>query len=409
MKLHLNNFSKLEKTIFVVFLLMLIIFISLIQMIITSLEENTKLKTRVYARFISSTINNRDEATEIIFDEIISKIDFPVIITDGNGIPVSWKNINVSSENVTYQALKSGEKNNVLKKLKVIMKKLNKGNKHVEIKEPVTGEVIEKIYFGYPKEVYIMKYVPLFELLVILIISVLGFVGIKVIKENENSKLWMGLAREMAHQIGTPTAALMGWIELLEENNGKLENYSDINLIKEDVNKLKIIANRFNKIGRAQKLVCTNLNDEVKKVTDYFNKRAPKRGKGYTVKIAKNESIYGMIDNELFGWAIENIVKNAIDAMTKRGTKIVIDLFNDKGKSVIEISDDGRGISRNIIANIFSPGFSTKRYGWGLGLTLTRRIIIDYFGGNIFVKKTGINRGTTFRIELSNCEGENNE
>ncbi|NIA22916.1 MAG: hypothetical protein GWP03_01960 [Proteobacteria bacterium] len=409
MKGYLSSFSKLEKTIFVIFLIMLVIFIILIQTIINSLEDSTKLKTRVYAKFVSSTINNKDEATEIIFDEIISKIDFPVVITDGNNIPVSWKNINVGTGNVTYQDLKNGKNKKVLKRLTTIMNKLNKGNKHVDIREPVTGEIIEKIYFGYPKEVYIMKYVPLFELLVILIISMLGFVGVKVIKENENSRLWMGLSREMAHQIGTPTAALMGWIELLEENNGKLENYSDINLIKEDVNKLKIIANRFNKIGRTQKLKCMNLNNEIKKIVEYYNRRSPKRGKGYIVKIAKNESLYSMIDDELFGWAIENIVKNAIDAMTKKGTTIVLDLFNDKGKSVIEISDDGRGISRTIIANIFAPGFSTKKYGWGLGLTLTRRIIIDYFGGNVFVKKTKINRGTTFRVELSQCEGDKHE
>ncbi|MCD6246669.1 HAMP domain-containing histidine kinase [candidate division WOR-3 bacterium] len=409
MRGYLGSFSKLEKTIFIVFLIMLVIFIILIQTIITSLEENTKLKTRVYARFVSSTINNRDEATEIIFDEIISKIDFPVIITDGDNIPVSWKNINVGSENITYKDLKSGKDKRVLKRLNTIIKKLDKGNKHVDIREPITGEIIEKIYFGYPKEVYIMKYVPLLELLVILIISVLGFVGIKIIKENENSRLWMGLAREMAHQIGTPTAALMGWIELLEENNGKLENYSDINLMKEDVNKLKIIANRFNKIGRTQKLKCMNLNKEVGKIAEYYNRRSPKRGRGYVVKIAKNESLYSMIDDELFGWAVENIVKNAIDAMTKKGTTITIDLFNDKGKSVIEISDDGRGISRTIIANIFAPGFSTKKYGWGLGLTLTRRIIIDYFGGSVFVKRTKINRGTTFRIELSQCEGDGHE
>ncbi|RKX72282.1 hypothetical protein DRP43_01130 [candidate division TA06 bacterium] len=401
----LKSLSRLEKIIFIFFIILLISFIIFIQIILTSLEENTKLKTRVYARFISSALNeDNDQSTEIIFDEIISKIDFPVLITDGDDIPVSWRNINIGDESITYSSLKKGENVHIIRKFNTIKKRLAKSNTPVEIYDPISGEVIERIYFGYPKEVFIMRYVPLFEILVMLILSILGFIGIKIIKENENNKLWMGLAREMAHQIGTPTIALLGWIELIEENHGKLAEITDIEFMKEDVNKLKIIANRFNKIGRAQNLICLDLNKEVDKVVQYFNERSPKRGKGYSIKIDKNENVRSKIDTELFGWAIENVIKNSIDAISQNGNKIKIDMFKIRNRSIIEISDNGRGINMRMIDNIFQPGFSTKKYGWGLGLTLTKRIIKDYFAGKIFVKNTKKDKGTTFRIDLPYCE-----
>ncbi|MCK4545254.1 HAMP domain-containing histidine kinase [candidate division WOR-3 bacterium] len=401
----LKSLSRLEKIIFIFFIILLISFIIFIQIILTSLEENTKLKTRVYARFISSALNeDNDQSTEIIFDEIISKIDFPVLITDGDDIPVSWRNINIGDESITYSSLKKGENIHIIRKFNTIKKRLAKSNTPVEIYDPISGEVIERIYFGYPREVFIMRYVPLFEILVMLILSILGFIGIKIIKENENNKLWMGLAREMAHQIGTPTIALMGWIEIIEENQGKLTEIKDIEFMKEDVNKLKIIANRFNKIGRTQRLICLDLNKEVDKVVRYFNERSPKRGKGYSIKIDKNENIKSKIDPELFSWAIENMIKNSIDAISQNGNKIKIDMFKVKNRSVIEIFDNGRGINMRIIDNIFQPGFSTKKYGWGLGLTLTKRIIKDYFSGKIFVKNTKKGKGSTFRIDLPYCE-----
>lgn len=401
----LKSLSRLEKIIFIFFIILLISFIIFIQIILTSLEENTKLKTRVYARFISSALNeDNDQSTEIIFDEIISKIDFPVLITDGEDIPVSWRNINIGDESITYSSLKKGENIHIIRKFNTIKKRLAKSNTPVEIYDPISGDVIERIYFGYPREVFIMRYVPLFEILVMLILSILGFIGIKIIKENENNKLWMGLAREMAHQIGTPTIALMGWIEIIEENQGKLTEIKDIEFMKEDVNKLKIIANRFNKIGRTQRLICLDLNKEVDKVVRYFNERSPKRVKGYSIKIDKNENIKSKIDPELFSWAIENMIKNSIDAISQNGNKIKIDMFKVKNRSVIEISDNGRGINMKIIDNIFQPGFSTKKYGWGLGLTLTKRIIKDYFLGKIFVKNTKKGKGSTFRIDLPYCE-----
>jgi len=401
----LKSLSRLEKIIFIFFIILLISFIIFIQIILTSLEENTKLKTRVYARFISSALNeDNDQSTEIIFDEIISKIDFPVLITDGDNIPVSWRNINIEDENITYSSFKKGENIHIIKKLNTIKKRLAKSNTPVEIYDPISGEVIERIYYGYPREVFIMRYVPLFEILVMLILSILGFIGIKIIKENENNKLWMGLAREMAHQIGTPTIALMGWIELIEENHGKLAEIKDVKFMKEDVNKLKVIANRFNKIGRNQRLICLDLNNEVDKVVQYFNERSPKRGKGYSIKVDKNENIKSKVDPELFGWAIENVIKNSIDAISQNGNKIKIDMFKIRNRSIIEISDNGRGINMRMIDNIFQPGFSTKKYGWGLGLTLTKRIIKDYFAGKIFVKNTKKDKGTTFRIDLPYCE-----
>ena len=151
-------------------------------------------------------------------------------------------------------------------------------------------------------------------------------------------------------------------------------------------------------------MTCLNLNREVDKIVQYFNERSPKRGKGYSIKIDKNENIKSKIDHEHFGWAIENLIKNSIDAISQNGNKIKIDMFKFRNRSIIEISDNGKGINMRVIDNIFRPGFSTKKYGWGLGLTLTKRIIKDYFAGKIFVKNTKKGKGTTFRIDLPYCE-----
>jgi hypothetical protein len=211
----------------------------------------------------------------------------------------------------------------------------------------------------------------------------------------ETNKLWTGMAKETAHQIGTPLSSLLGWIAIL-----KMEKVDDkyVEEIEKDVHRLNTIANRFSKIGSMPELKKENVVSITKTAFDYLESRSSKQ---ITFSFSTNEdTIYTKLNTELFGWVIENLIKNAIDAMLGKGSLSII-IESTQKKVKITVSDSGKGMSKKLYKQIFKPGFTTKKRGWGLGLSLSKRIIQDYHNGKIFVKKSEIGKGSTFEILLN--------
>ena len=235
---------------------------------------------------------------------------------------------------------------------------------------------------------------PYIQLGIVLVFAVVAIFALLSSKRAEQNKVWVGLSKETAHQLGTPISSLMAWTEVLRET------YPDDELLPEldnDVRRLQMIAERFSKIGSAPELKPENLNEVIHRVSDYIGRRASNRVSLLTR--LPQQPIFANLSAPLFEWVVENLCKNAIDAMEGAGT-ITITAREETARYVVEVQDTGKGIAKNHFTSVFKPGFTTKKRGWGLGLSLAKRIVEEYHRGRIFVKQSELGKGTTFRIEL---------
>ena len=262
----------------------------------------------------------------------------------------------------------------------------------------LNGKKISTLYYGNSSVLNKLKFYP-----VALILFTISFVLITVLfyknlKISEINSLWSSMAKETAHQIGTPLSSLIGWIELIKS---KSKSTPYINEIEKDVNRLTTISERFGKIGSKPKLEKHNLAIEIGKTVKYLNERISDNIRIDFKQIESN--IYVNMNPQLFSWCLENIIKNSVDAIEDKG-KISIEVQNDSDHLYIHIKDNGKGMSKKLFKNIFKAGYTTKKRGWGLGLSLAKRIIEDYHLGKIKVLESKINEGTTFEIRLNRFE-----
>lgn len=256
------------------------------------------------------------------------------------------------------------------------------------------GELLQTIYYGNSPIINKIKYYPAVLMLLITLFVLAIYFFYQTSKAAEQNKLWAGMAKETAHQIGTPLSSLTGWAEILKE---EAVNPSYIVEIEKDIARLKTITERFSKIGSVPSLETTNLVEITKSTFEYLQARSSKLVNFELHIPHKNISV--ALNPQLFGWTLENLVKNAIDAMKGKGT-IGLTISQDAKNAIIHITDTGRGISKKDFKKIFTPGYTTKKRGWGLGLSLSKRIICDYHNGRIHVLKSIKNEGTTFEILL---------
>ncbi len=263
----------------------------------------------------------------------------------------------------------------------------------VEItKEPLT---YNKYYYGDSKLLNEVRYYPIVQLGIVALFIIITIFSIRSSYRSTQNQVWAGMAKETAHQLGTPVSSLEGWIEMLKEKAG---NEQIVQELAKDVDRLRLVSDRFGKIGSTPQLEEIDLVKQINSMVDYMRKRAA--GKiSFAVKTYGQLPIIGKVSAPLFDWVIENLLKNSLDAMEGKGS-IRVDINNDNKGINIEITDTGKGISKQNILKVFKPGFSTKRRGWGLGLSLSRRIIEQYHKGQIFVKQSEIGKGTTFKIVL---------
>jgi signal transduction histidine kinase len=241
---------------------------------------------------------------------------------------------------------------------------------------------------------------PYIQLSVIAIFGFISYLAFNYSKIAEQNRVWVGLAKETAHQLGTPLSSLMAWIEVLRDDP-EIRNKGIVEELDKDIQKLRMVTERFSSIGSTPTLKEENVYQLINNVVDYLKPRVSSKinFEVYTL----SETIKARVHAPLFEWVIENLCKNAVDAMGSNGTIAIKILRGSEGKVLIDLSDTGKGIPKGIISNVFKPGFTTKKRGWGLGLTLAKRIIELYHEGSIFVKSSDENLGTTFRIELKSA------
>ncbi len=373
------------------------------QDIVNKLQERERQIVQLYANSLeyATSSDNISSDFTFIFENIIRRIDFPMIITDGNDNIIStqegrgYKNIPIDKK-ISEAKLESF--------LKEKLSELKETHQSINVKTP-DGITIQKIYFGDSETVKKLKYYPYFQILFAILFITIAYFSFSYIKKSEQSNIWVGMAKETAHQLGTPISSLLGWMEILKMNhNNPAKVLDSIDEINNDLARLNKITKRFSKIGSKPDLIYDSPIESIERVIKYFERRLPQLGKNVEIKVEGDKRIKAKLNPELFEWVIENLIKNALDAIENKDGKINFFVFDNKRSLEIEVSDNGKGIEHNKRKEIFRPGYSTKRRGWGLGLSLSKRIIENYHKGKIYVKNSAINEGTTFKIILRKAE-----
>ena len=262
-------------------------------------------------------------------------------------------------------------------------------------KNPFDSTQNNLVYYGESSLLKQIRYFPLIQLLVAALFIIITLITVSTRNKSTQNQVWAGMAKETAHQLGTPLSSLQGWVEMLKDDE---RNQRIANEMSKDVDRLKLVSDRFGKIGSTPQLEEANVVEQVKQMMTYIKRRSPEKVL-FNLHTSKEEDITALMNTPLFDWVIENLLKNALDAMEGRG-RIDIYIKNETAQVVIDITDTGKGISTKNISNVFKPGFTTKKRGWGLGLSLSKRIINQYHKGELFVKSSEPGKGTTFRIIL---------
>jgi signal transduction histidine kinase len=264
----------------------------------------------------------------------------------------------------------------------------------IEWTNPLDSSERNRYYYGESQLLKEVRYYPLVQLLVVGLFIFITIQALRTSYRSTQNGVWAGMAKETAHQLGTPVSSLEGWVEILKETHAK-ENF--VHEIEKDVSRLRLVSDRFGKIGSTPQLDEKNIVEQIRHMVDYVQKRAGGRV-SFTIN-TREEYIPAKISAPLFDWVIENLLKNALDAMEGKG-KITVNINQSATEVVIDVTDTGKGISRQNIARVFKPGFTTKKRGWGLGLSLSKRIVDQYHKGSLSVKHSEPGKGTTFRIVL---------
>ena len=346
-------------------------------------EERLKMEIVATAQKELATNTNLNASTTLPLAILENNANIPMILVDENNEITSWQNLDsIKSQDPEY-----------LKKQLEIMKSEND-----PIVIPYTKDKSNYIYYRNSDLLNNLTYYPIALIMILgLFLSVIYmmFFSSKIAEQN---KLWTGMAKETAHQIGTPLSSLLGWIAIL-----KTENVNDkyVDEIENDVHRLNTIANRFSKIGSLPELKSLDIVSITKKAYNYLESRSSKQI-SFSFETSKEE-LTSNLNEELYGWVIENLIKNAIDAMQGKGSVSIV-ISSDAKRIKIQVTDTGKGMAKSQFKKIFKPGYTTKKRGWGLGLSLSKRIIEDYHNGKIFVRKSEIGKGTTFEISLSKIQ-----
>lgn len=344
-----------------------------------SVEEGRRMEIWTEAM---RTFNNADEDTDLnlVLTVITGNSTIPVIVMDDKGAIGSWSNITIHGTDtigcLMKRAARMREANHIIR--------MDMDEEDVYYEVCYDDSTLLKLLGAYP-------YVQFAVFVVFLLVALFSLL---VMKRNEQNRVWVGLSKETAHQLGTPISSLMAWNEILRTN------YPDDELLPEmqkDVKRLEMVAERFSKIGSMPEPTPEDVNVSLQRVADYIGRRTSDK-----VRIVTHLTDHPLVVNmsaPLFEWVVENLMKNAVDAMNGEGT-LTLDVLPAGSRVIVDVTDTGKGIAKSKWKTIFSPGFTTKKRGWGLGLSLAKRIIEEYHHGRIYVRSSELGKGTTFRIEL---------
>ena len=363
------------------------------QHIIRQLSAKQRDIIDLYAKSIRYISDPNTEAGDFtfVFDEVIRTIDFPIILTDAKNTPLYSKNLDLSS-------LKSWQDSIAF--LSARVKEMDERNQAIRVAINDTL-VLNYVHYGDSDLIRQLRWLPYIEISLAAIFILIAYTGFSYIKRSEQSNIWVGLAKETAHQLGTPLSSLMGWVEMAKADAGNNPALmTTLHEMTSDVERLNKVTARFSKIGSRPDLKEEDLSEVIQSVMNYIAKRIPKSGNTVELVIETPGHFPARINRELFEWVIENLMKNALDAMDGAPGKIAFAFSRSGQKTIIDVTDTGKGINPKLHKEVFRPGYSTKKRGWGLGLSLSKRIIEDYHKGKLYVRQSTPGVGTTFRIRL---------
>ena len=377
-----KEFKRIRTVLIIVAIIIAFISLFVSQSLVRDLSREEHSKMEVFAKAYQA-INAADENTDLglVLAVISGNKTIPVIVTDENESVISWLNIEIGKKD-TAQYIAD------------YARRMRANGNSIRI---AFDDEDESRYYEvcYDESLLLNRLTvcPYIQLAVVVLFVLIAIFALLSFKKTEQNRVWVGLSKETAHQLGTPISSLMAWTELLKDK------YDDdlILEMEKDVNRLEMVAERFSKIGSMPEPVTADMVGVLDGVIDYVEHRSPA-----TVKFVRdfpNPPVNAKVNASLFGWVIENICKNAVDAMGGKG-KLTIKLMEEKNHVTIDVTDTGKGIAKNSWRSVFDPGYTTKERGWGLGLSLAKRIVTEYHKGKIFVAHSELGKGTTFRIEL---------
>jgi len=367
--------------------------------LVDKLQERERRTVQLYAHSLEFAANSETFNNDVtfIFQNIIQRIDFPLILTN-NGDPESDSVIISANKNIDIDSTLSDSMKKILIHKELV--ELSRLHKAIQIKAP-NGKVLQQVYYGDSNIIIQLRYYPYYQISFAILFILIAYSSFSYIKRSEQGNIWVGMSKETAHQLGTPISSLMGWNEILRMNYTNPDKVLDTSEeITSDLNRLNKITKRFSKIGSKPELKKELPFEIIQRVVNYFQRRLPQLGKNVSITVEGNKEITANLNAELFEWVIENLIKNALDAIENKEGKIRFIITDNKKKIEIDVIDNGKGVEYKNRKDIFRPGYSTKRRGWGLGLSLSKRIIENYHQGKIFVKDSVINSGTTFKIVI---------
>ena len=372
--------QRVKLTFLIVSVVLVAVFVYISNDLVKALSVEERNKMEIWAEATRELASeNMDMNMDLILKVIQSNTSIPVIIADERDSINQYLNIQLPEEN---------EEQFLYKKLK----QFKENGNLIEIY--LSGDAMQYLYYDDSILLKRLSYYPYIQLGVMLLFIVIAYFALISTKKAEQNKVWVGLSKETAHQLGTPISSLMAWMDLLELNGVDKELLTDMN---KDVKRLSVIADRFSKIGSEPEKELVYVNEALQNATAYMRRRVS--DKVIITTYMPNDAEGTMLCLPLFEWVIENLCKNAVDAMEGVGS-IDVSLTTERQVIYIDVKDTGKGIARKNFKTVFNPGYTTKKRGWGLGLALVKRIIEEYHNGKIYVKESEIGKGTTFRIEL---------
>ncbi len=347
------------------------------------IEKEEKKKVTEWVLASNVLLDPKDSSnTDLAFAITQNNTDIPIIVTNEKDSILEY--INLDSSKV--------EREGYLKKKLAKLKSLNEP---IVWKDPFHPDKFNKYYYGHTELLNEIRYFPFVQLLIVGLFVIVTLLALRSSYRSAQNQVWAGMAKETAHQMGTPVSSLEGWLEMMKEKPGNEDMVAELG---KDVSRLRLVSDRFGKIGSTPQLESIDLVPQISNMVDYIRKRASDKV-SISVDTHGLQNVKALISAPLFDWVIENLLKNALDAMEGKGN-INIDIQSGINTVTVDVADSGKGIPRQYASKVFKPGFTTKKRGWGLGLTLSKRIINQYHKGEIFVKNSEPGKGTTFRIVL---------
>jgi len=347
------------------------------------IEKEEKQKVEEWVEASNALLNPNNNDTRLPFKILQDNDDIPIIATNEKDSITGYLNLDSSKikKNKNY--------------LQQTLSRYKSQNPPITWTDPLDSSRINNYYFGHSKLLTEVRYYPLIQLFIVGLFILITFLALRSSYRSTQNGVWAGMAKETAHQLGTPVSSLEGWVEILKESHSEEKFVSEL---EKDVHRLRLVSDRFGKIGSTPQLVPIDIIAQIEQMTEYVKKRAS--GKViFSLDTHGHAAILVPLSGPLFDWVIENLLKNALDAIEGKGS-IHTDIVNQENNVVIDITDTGKGINMQNISKVFKPGFTTKKRGWGLGLSLSKRIIEQYHRGTISVKNSEPGKGTTFRIIL---------